>query len=205
MDIIESIRNVLHLIENYHDTYSVMHEENVGIMMEHLATSLGYDEKYSYELRQAGCLHDIGKISLPSNILEKTSVLTLFEKGVIKMHPVIGGEIINKIKLPPSKLKILFNVSVYHHESYDGNGYPYNLKADQIPIEARICSVCDVYEALRGIRPYRNNSFSHKKVVNMIFSKKTNGLFYKFDPVVLDAFSAIQDKFEEIIFSSKNH
>lgn len=202
-DFFDSIRAVLSRIESYHDSYTMRHEENTGMMMECLAKELGHDEKYCYELRQAGSIHDIGKLALPSQILEKPGALSLFEREIIEMHPIIGGKILEKVNHPLAKLA--HSINIYHHESYDGNGYPYKLKADQIPIEARICSVCDVYDAIRAHRPYHSGESSHKEVVQMILSKKSNGLFHKFDPSILDAFSVIHDKFDEIFSSKKQH
>ena len=181
----DALRSVLHGIENYHDSYILLHEENTGKMMNCLANALGYSKKYCDELEQAGSIHDIGKLALPSEILEKPSKLNLFEREVVEMHPTIGHKILEKIDHPLAKLAS--SINLHHHEAYDGTGYPIGLKKDQIPIEARICSLCDVYDAIRAHRPYHEGVSNHKTVVQQILSKKTNGLFYKFDPSITSA------------------
>jgi len=102
--------------------------------------------------------HDIGKAWIPSNILTKAQQLTDEEYKTIRMHPLYAQEYLEKnpsvFCLKPSIRQLIFESAVYHHERWDGNGYPYGITEEQIPLIARITSVCDVYDAITSERPY---------------------------------------------------
>ncbi len=187
---------VLHGVERYHDTYTLSHENNVSTMMEFLASELGYDEQYCKDLKQAGSLHDIGKLALPSQLLDKSGKFSAFERQVVEMHSLMGQKILEQVNHPLAQLAA--NISLYHHEAYDGSGYPHRLKKNKIPVEARICCICDVYEALRAHRPYRENGISHDAIVQKMLNKKNNGLYYKFDPEILAVFAEKHEEFDKI-------
>ncbi len=197
-----AVQEILHGIEYYHDSYTLKHEGNVGKMMNVLASTMGYDEKFCSHFEQAGSIHDIGKLALPAQILEKPSSLNAFDREVIEMHPVIGKKMLEKIEHPLARLAAEINVS--HHENYDGTGYPFKLQGELIPIEGRICSICDVYDAMRTHRPYREGAIGHQSVVREMLSKKSGGMFHKFDPNILEVFSDIHEKFDEIFCSGVN-
>ena len=97
-------------------------------------------------------LHDVGKIGIPENILKKPTKLSDDEWKVMKQHPTIGAE---KVLMQNEALKDLLPMVKYHHEHFDGSGYPCGLKGDEIPYEARIVAVADTYHALISDRPYR--------------------------------------------------
>ncbi|HAU1037917.1 TPA: HD domain-containing protein [Legionella pneumophila] len=198
----DALRTMLHGIEHYHDSSIISHEENTGKMMNCLASALGYNKKYCLDLEQTGNIHDIGKLALPSQILEKPSKLNGFEREILEMHPTIGSKMLDKIDHPLAKLAA--SINLHHHEAYDGTGYPHGIKKDQIPIEARICSLCDVYDAIRAHRPYHEGIATHKTVVLQILSKKTNGLFHKFDPSILEVFAEMHEEFDSIFCSNLN-
>lgn len=119
---------------------------------------------------------------------------------MIEIHPIIGKSILEKVDHPLAKLAASINIS--HHENFDGTGYPFKLKGENIPIEGRICSICDVYDAIRSHRPYHDEISTHKSIVEKMLSKKSDGLFYKFDPEILNIFSKITDQFDEIFLAS---
>jgi len=121
------------------------------------------DENELKKLRIGSLLHDIGKIGIPDAILNKPGPLTPEERAVMQKHPLISKEILSRI---PS-LSDFIDIPLYHHEKYDGTGYPYGLKGEEIPLAARIFAVIDVYEALTCDRPYRK-AWSKEKAIEYI-------------------------------------
>lgn len=202
-ELFDALSLVLHGVELYHDSYTLNHEKNVCNMMKCLGGALGYNEKHCSDLEQAGGLHDIGKLALPPQMLDKPGKFSAFERQVVEMHPLMGSKILEKVAHPLAQLAA--KISLYHHEAYDGTGYPYGLKKEEIPVEARICSVCDVYEAMRAHRPYHERIESHEVITQKILNKKNDGLFHKFDPKILDAFAEIHEEFDRIFCSALSH
>jgi putative two-component system response regulator len=98
-------------------------------------------------------MHDVGKIGIPDSILLKPGKLTPEEFDVMKRHPLIGAEIIGYSDAP--LLQLAHSVALYHHEKWDGSGYPYGLAGEAIPIEARLVAMADVFDALTSTRPYK--------------------------------------------------
>lgn len=136
-------------------------------------------------LYAAGLLHDIGKIGIPDSILTKPGKLTDEEFAVIKTHPVIGADILDTItELPELSLG-----ARYHHERYDGKGYPEGIKGEQIPWMARVIAVADAYDAMTSNRSYRP-LMPQEKVRGEI----QNGRGTQFDPVYADVMLSIIDK-----------
>jgi putative nucleotidyltransferase with HDIG domain len=117
-----------------------------------LARELGLENPRSLaDVERGALLHDIGKIGIPEFILKKTTALTFLEWEIIKEHPVVGFEIIKEFDF----LKKAAQVVLYHHERFDGKGYPCGLAGDSIPLEARIFSIADTIDAMTSDRPYR--------------------------------------------------
>ncbi|WP_461206792.1 HD-GYP domain-containing protein [Clostridium sp. DL1XJH146] len=145
----------------------------------------------------SAALHDIGKVGIPDSILLKPGKLNVQEFEVIKQHTILGFETIMKAeKLMEEKdkfLKYAGEIILYHHERFDGMGYLYGLKGEEIPLSARIMSVADVYDALTDKRVYKER-FSHNKAFNII--KEESGK--QFDPVIVDAFIACHETFKMI-------
>lgn len=134
----------------------------------------------------ASALHDIGKIGVPSRILYKTGILTSDEMQEMQKHVTFGVKMIDDLieKLPYREyLGVARELTAYHHEKWDGTGYPYGLAREEIPLSARICAIADVYDALRERRPYKP-AFSHEKAVEIIAS----GRGTHFDPQLIDVF-----------------
>lgn len=134
------------------DAYTSGHSKRVAEYSAKIAKAYGKDEAYCQEIYQIGLLHDVGKIGVPNAIINKTSKLTDEEYEIIKTHTTKGKEILSKISLSPN-LPIGAN---YHHERYDGKGYPEGLKGEEIPEIARIIAVADTYDAMNSKRSYRD-------------------------------------------------
>lgn len=136
----------------------------------------------------ASALHDIGKIAIDSNILNKPGKFTDEEYAIMKTHTVIGAQILEKLEMYRNEplVKIACQICRHHHERYDGKGYPDGLKGDDIPIAAQVVSVADVYDALVSKRVYKD-SFSSEKAIEMIF----NGECGAFNPILLDCLKEI--------------
>lgn len=148
-------------------------------------------------IHQYAPLHDIGKIGIPDRILLKPGKLTEAEFEVIKTHPTIGHKALKEAEKHTSleimELGTAKRIILYHHEKWDGSGYPYGLKGEEIPIEARIMAIADVYDALRARRVYKE-PMAHLKAVGIILE----GRSIHFDPDAVDAFIAEEAKFETI-------
>lgn len=137
------------------------------------------------EIAQVAPLHDIGKVAIPDNILHKPGKLTIEEFQIMKSHSVIGGNMLLDIfsKSGSHYLKTASDIAMYHHERFDGTGYPKGLKGDAIPLSARIMALADIYDAMTSERCYKE-AFSHEKVKNIIAEERGKHL----DPDVVDSF-----------------
>lgn len=134
------------------DRYTRGHSQRVATYARFLAYRLGWNKEEQQRIYYMGLLHDIGKIGIPEAILRKTSRLTDEEYDIIKQHTIIGYNILNYVAEFP-ELKI---GARWHHERYDGTGYPDGLKSDTIPVYARIIAVADTYDAMTSKRSYRD-------------------------------------------------
>lgn len=159
------------------DKYTKGHSSRVAEYALKIAEKLGKSEKEQQNIYYLGLLHDIGKIGIPDGIINKTSRLTDDEYEVIKTHPVIGAEILENI----SELPELAFGARWHHERYDGRGYPDHLKGEEIPEMARIIGVADAYDAMTSNRSYR--SVLPQSVVRGEIEK---GKGTQFDPLFAD-------------------
>ena len=134
------------------DTYTKGHSTSVSRYSEALARAINLPEKEVERIALGALLHDVGKIGIPENVLRKPTHLSDEEWDVMKQHPVIGAE---KVLMPNEALRDLIPMVKYHHEHWDGTGYPEKLKGEEIPLSARIVSVADAFHALISDRPYR--------------------------------------------------
>ncbi|MCA0695994.1 HD domain-containing protein, partial [Clostridioides difficile] len=142
----------------------------------------------------ASSLHDIGKISIPNKILNKPGRLTVEEFDVIKKHSKIGAKMLQELSVEQqesSLVKVAYEICRWHHERYDGNGYPDGLKGEEIPISAQVVALADVYDALTSERCYKK-AYSHDKAVEMIL----NGKCGSFNPILLQCLINISDILE---------
>ena len=157
------------------------HVKRVAEMTKILVRKFVEDEEKVKMIELASMLHDVGKIGIPDNVLNKPGRLTEKEFEIMKRHSIIGYEILSKYD--NEIFKIAATIARWHHENWDGSGYPDGLKGEEIPIEARVVSIVDTYDALRSDRVYRK-AWSEEETIEYI--KKMNGV--KFDPKVVDEF-----------------
>src|SRR5208283_2406820 len=136
------------------DHYTYGHSKKVSKYASEIATALGYSKEKITTIQTAGLLHDIGKIGVSDAILGKQSPLTEEDWQPIHAHPDMGAAIIKNVE----SLKDCLPGIQYHHERYDGTGYPTGLKGENIPLDARILAVADSYDAMTSQRPYRKES-----------------------------------------------
>lgn len=146
------------------------------------------DNDFIEKIFKVASMHDVGKIGTPDYILTKPGKLTEEEFNIIKEHTINGAFILSKMAGHMAR-----DIALFHHEKWDGTGYPYQFKEDQIPVAARIVSLADVYDALRMKRIYKP-SFSHTQAINII--KKGKGSH--FDPNIIDCFLKIKDQFKDV-------
>lgn len=172
-----SLSTLAHTVES-RDPYMKGHQKGVSEIAESIALALGLDETHITGVRVAGSIHDIGKISVPVEILNKPEKLNDYEYELVKNHPQVGYDITQHIDFPWPVAKILQQ----HHERWDGSGYPEGLEGENILIGARILSVADVVEAMSAQRPFRSDSGIDKGMAEI---KAHKGIFY--DPEVVEA------------------
>jgi len=156
------------------------HTQRVTKLTLRLARLLGMDEKLIVHVRRGALLHDIGKMSLPDSILFKPGPLSEEELEIMHQHPIYAMKMLSTIPY----LKPALDIPVYHHEKWDGNGYPYGLKGDNIPFAARIFAVADVYDALTSERPYRK-AVSHEEAIGYIHNQSGSHFDPKVVPIAL--------------------
>ena len=142
----------------------------------------------------ASALHDIGKISIPESILNKPGKLTKEEFEIMKTHTLIGASMLDSLEMFRNEklVQVAYQICRWHHERYDGKGYPDGLKGEEIPIAAQVVAMADVYDALVSERVYKK-AFSHEKAIEMIL----NGECGVFNPILLGCLVDIQDRLKE--------
>ena len=160
-----------------HDDYTHGHMENVGKLAKKMAIAMDLDQETTDNVYYAGLIHDIGKTIIPTKILNKKGPLTDEEYALVKKHPKNGYDILNET---PQMAKIAKGV-LYHHERWDGKGYPDGLAGKNIPLIGRILAVADAYDAMVNDRPYRK-ALNQEQVRNELI----NGSNKQFDPKVID-------------------
>ncbi len=151
---------------------------------------------YIKDIYLSSILHDIGKVSVPDAILLKPGRLTPEEFDIIKQHTLVGGNALAAVDAELKEQSFLTlgkEIAYYHHESWDGNGYPEGLKGEGIPLSARIVALADVYDALTTKRVYKE-AYSHEKAAAIIMEERGK----KFDPEIVDAFAANLEAFDSI-------
>jgi putative nucleotidyltransferase with HDIG domain len=155
------------------------HSQRVTELALQLARAMSVDEPELVHIRRGALLHDIGKLGIPDNILLKPGLLSDEEMDIMRKHPSIAYELLAPITYLSSALDIPY----YHHEKWDGSGYPEGLKGEDIPISARIFAVVDVWDALISDRPYRK-SWSEDKALTYLQEQSGQ----HFDPRIVDTF-----------------
>jgi putative two-component system response regulator len=162
------------------DPYSSFHSQNVSTYARELARALGFASKDVSLIGIAGMLHDIGKIGIKETILLKEGPLTSEEYERIKKHPFIAAVILE----PVEELSSIIDTVRYHHEKYDGTGYPTGLKGENIPLGARIMAIADSYDAMTTERPYRHTPLTQDEAIEQL----KVGSAKQFDPKLIVIF-----------------
>jgi len=169
--------HVLASIVETRDSYTAGHQKRVAELACAIAKEMKLTDDQIEGINVAGTLHDIGKIFIPAEILNKPSIISELEFSLIKTHPQVGYEILKGIQFPWPVAKIVWQ----HHERIDGSGYPLRLSSGKIMLEAKILAVADVVEAMSSHRPYRPALGLHKALVEIANNK---GVLY--EPEVVD-------------------
>ena len=198
-----SIETIANMIESYDDdtgTHVKRIEGYTAVLVNHMSKSENCPPNLVVTIPFASILHDIGKLLIPKEILTKPAKLDKEEFEIVKSHAKLGADFLEKANLAFKKefdkdsyLKVARDIAMYHHEKWDGSGYPEGLSAQDIPRCARIVAIADVYDALRSKRVYKDG-FTHEKSVDIIKSEREKS----FDPELVDIFIDNHKKFEEV-------
>ncbi len=175
------------------------HVRRISHYTRSLATFLGMDWQYCDTIFLASPMHDIGKIGVSDQILLKPGELKPHEWKVMQTHTTIGAEILAGGSSP--YIQMGQEIALSHHERWDGRGYPHKLAGEEIPLSARIMSICDVYDALRSKRPYKP-SYDHAEAISIIRDGDERVKSSHFDPGIMDIFLSRSSDFDEIYNST---
>lgn len=184
---IESTNALLKAIDAK-DHYTLRHSQNVATFAVLLAKAMSMQEHEIQLIKNAGLLHDIGKIGIDEKILTKKESLTSAEFEIIKRHPQIGVNIVKDINLLSKEIPII----LHHHERYDGSGYPHGLRRSEIPIGAKILAISDAFDAMTTDREFKQKLTPHESLQEIIFQKGR-----QFDPHLADAFVTCIENLKE--------
>lgn len=186
----ESIQTVRYTVEAK-DTYTRGHSDRVSEYSVLIGKKIGLSEEDLNRLKIGGLFHDVGKIGIPDSILQKDGKLSDDEYSEIKNHPTIGAHILSTATI----FKDILPIVKYHHEKYDGTGYPERLKGEQIPYLARIAAIADTFDAMTSKRVYRNSLPLETVIQEFQRCKGT-----QFDPKLADVFlDILQNDYNSIL------
>ena len=186
--------------DNETGSHIIRTQKYVGLLANRLK-SMGHHsqtltEEHIERLIKVAPLHDLGKVGIPDHILNKEGRFTAEERELMNSHPLIGESILAASQSEEHEMGLIstaIKVAGYHHEKWDGSGYPRNLQGEAIPIEARIMAVADVFDALISDRPYKK-----AWTIEEAYEEITNNSGITYDPVVVEAFIAERQNFEEV-------
>ncbi|MFC4801342.1 HD-GYP domain-containing protein [Neobacillus sp. GCM10023253] len=193
LELISALSNAL----DSRDTYTSGHSHNVSDYAVKIAKQLRLSNEMIETVRIGGLLHDIGKIGVPESILLKPGKLTVKEFSFIKKHPIIGCEMIKHVK--EFQEKGILDIVLYHHERFDGKGYPRGLIGEEIPLAARIVAVADSFDAIISKR-----SYSPEVPVELALLEIEKNKGKQFDPDIADAFLSLFEWKKEDIMKKRN-
>jgi HD-GYP domain-containing protein (c-di-GMP phosphodiesterase class II) len=182
LDIINSLLTIL----EKKDPYTCQHSKEVSAISSHLTWYMGLGVKVAFDVTVGGLMHDLGKLHIPDSILNKRDKLDEKEFEIIKEHPLFTYTMLPNTE----SFRIIRDISIAHHERWDGKGYPNGLKGEEIPLEARITAIADAYNAMISGRPYREG-YSHESILEEI--RKNAGT--QFDPNLVQNFIQMIEDF----------
>jgi len=188
-DLIETLAAVI----DARDVFTYGHSIRVTDYALAIAKEMGLPEEEREIIRMAGLLHDIGKVGISERILTKKGTLTQDERHILEQHPVLGEEILGRVK----DMKKLAEIVGSHHERYDGKGYPYGLEGEEIPLAGRILGVADALDAMLSDRPYRPGMNLLQALVEIQRNAGT-----QFDPHVVEALLRVAEKADVDFFKN---
>ena len=189
-----SLIEVLEMANQLNDEDTGDHVKRLGMYSTLLSEKVNLSKETRENIKRFSSLHDIGKVAIPSEILKKPSKLTDDEFNKVKEHVDIGYDLVKKLKLG----NVAENIVRYHHEKWNGTGYPCGLKENEIPLEARIVAIVDVYDALRQ-KKYHRDGLSHEEALKVIKNERGES----FDPELVDIFVNNDKEFEKIYEENK--
>ncbi len=192
--LLEAVRR-LTLVAEYKDDDARAHAKRVSHYTALICAELGIPKDEADVMYFASPMHDIGKVGIPDSILMKPGSLTPQEFEIMKTHTTIGGRILRGSDSP--YLNSAERFALYHHERWDGTGYPHEMKGEDIPIEGRIMYLIDLYDALRSRRPYKM-PLSHEAVLSIVTCGDSRSRPEHIDPTILEIFRCHDGRFREI-------
>jgi cyclic di-GMP phosphodiesterase len=185
----------LTLASEFKDEDTGAHIKRISYYTKEMALKMGMDTEFSESIFYASPMHDIGKVGIPDSILLKEGPLDEEEWVIMKTHASLGAQILKGSESP--YLKMAVDIANYHHERWDGLGYPCGLKKQEIPLTARIMNITDQYDALRSKRPYKP-AFDHHKSYSIICDGNGRTKPEHFDPEILHIFKKMGSIFCDI-------
>lgn len=195
---------ILSQLVEFRNGESGLHVQHINVLVQQLLEQLrSKTNRYNISwldqdlIVMASSLHDIGKIGIDDKILNKPGPLTDEEYEIMKTHAMLGASVLSNLKIYREEplVKLAYEICRWHHERYDGKGYPDGLKGEEIPISAQVVSLADVYDALVSERVYKKG-YSHEQAMQMIL----NGECGSFNPLLLECLNEIQDQIPETVY-----
>lgn len=178
----------LALVAEYKDTDTSVHIHRIGYMAELLSTLLNQPPEFSFLIRLAAPMHDVGKLGIPDNILQKPGKYDDAERQIMNQHPIIGAKILDVSD--NTLFQLAAQIALSHHEKFDGSGYPFGLAGEDIPFVGRIVAMVDFYDALTMDRCYRE-AMTDEKALELLKAGKGR----HFDPHMVEVFEEHQQLF----------
>lgn len=191
---LDTVRRLMQAAK-FRDNETGVHLRRISRLCAELASHLDWSDEEIQQVQKASALHDIGKIGISDSILRKRGPLDNAEWDAMKQHTLIGAQLLDGSQSP--LLECAREIALSHHERWDGSGYPYGLEKHEIPHRARLVMICDQYDALRSVRPYKP-AYDHATVCEILLEGDGKTRPQHFDPQLLDLFATIHPRFETI-------